>query len=149
MLQESSSFEAWEKALSLWTLVTDVDKSKQAANVVLSLTGKDRDKVLELPVDQINCDNGVENIIAHLGKVYKKDTVDMAYEAFEKFIYYRRESNASMSDYINEFETRYHKAKEHKFEIGGSSLAFFLLNQAKLSEDHKKLIRATLTKFDF
>ena len=148
-LQESSSFEAWEKAINLWTLVTDVKKEKQGASVVLSLTGKARDQVLELPFTDINCEDGVKNILKKLGSLYKKDTVDTAYETFERFIYFGRDTNKSMSTFINEFESRYNKAKDHSFELGDSSLAFFLLNQAKLSDENKKLIRATITKFEY
>ena len=50
---------------------------------------------------------------------------------------------------INEFERRLNKAKTHGCELSSSVLAFFLLNQAQLSVENKKLIRATVSKLDF
>ena len=90
-LDDHSSYESWEKTLKLWRLATDLPKAKQGTAVVLTLTGKDRDKVLELDIDDINSDAGLDLIVAELDKIYKKDSVDTAYEAFEKFIAFRRE----------------------------------------------------------
>lgn len=148
-LAKSSTFDSWEKSINLWVLITELPKAKQGAALVLSLEGKDRDTVLELPLTDINSDDGVKKIIDKLGTIYKKDQVDAAYETFEKFINFRRESSMNMNNFISEFESKYNKAKNHGFELSSSSLAFFLLNQAKLSDDHKKLIRATLDKFDY
>ena len=71
------------------------------------------------------------------------------YETFESFIYFKREAHMNIADFINEFERRYNKSKEHKFELSSSTRAFFLLNQANLSDDHKKLVRATLTGLEY
>ena len=54
-----------------------------------------------------------------------------------------------MNEYVNEFERRYHKAKEHGCVLSPSILGFFLLNQCQLSDDHKKLIKATITELEF
>ena len=54
----------------------------------------------------------------------------------------------NISEYINEFDKRYTKAKTHDFKLSDGCLGYFLLNQARLSEDHKKLVRATITKLD-
>ena len=54
----------------------------------------------------------------------------------------------NIREYTNEFDKRYNKAKLHGFTLADSCQGYFLLNQAKLSEDHKKLIRATITKLD-
>ena len=148
-LQNYDNYESWEKAIDFWLIVTDIPAKIQGPSLVLSLTGRARDIALELPKDEIHCDAGVKNILKQLAKVYKKDSVDSAYQAFEKFIHFSREPDMSIPNYVNEFEQRYSKAKAHGCELSTSIQAFFLLEQAKLSEDHKKLIRATLTKLDF
>ena len=117
------------KALKYWQVITDLAKKKQGAAVVLSLTGKAQEAVLELSFEDVNSDTGIEKILERLGKIFKKDKVDTAYEAFEKFIYFKRESSMNISEYINEFERRYHKAKDHGCELSDSIQGFFLLNQ--------------------
>ena len=96
----------------------------------------------------INSEAGIDAILTKLGSIYKKDSVDTAHESLENFIHFRRDSSMNITEYIIQFEKRYNKAKSHGFELTDSGLGYFLLNQARLSEDHKKLIRATITKLD-
>ena len=149
LLESSASYESWEKSLKLWQLVTDLKVEKQGPALVLSLTGKAKEAVLELEVKEISSATGVQQILDKLGKIYKKDKVDTAYESFERFIYFHREPEMNMSKFISEFESRYNKAKQHGCVLSTSILGFFLLNQAKLSESNKKLIKATITELEF
>ena len=112
-LAESQDYETWEKALKYWQIITDLPKAKQGAAVILSLTGKAREAVFELDFTTVNSDTGVEAILDRLEKIYKKDSVDRAYEAFDKFINFKRDEKMTMRDYINEFESKYTKAKSH------------------------------------
>ena len=50
----------------------------------------------------------------------------------------------NIREYINEFNRRYNKAKAHGFTLADTCLGYFLLNQARLSEEDKKLVRATI-----
>ena len=143
-LDQFDSYENWEKTLKLWKLATDLPKKKQGTAVLLTLTGKARDKVLELDEAQIAADDGLDNILAELAKIYKKDSVDSAYDAFESFIKFTRDPSMNISAYNIEFEKRYNKARSHGFTLADSCLGYFLLNQARLSEEHRKLIRATI-----
>ena len=147
-LESSPSFDSWENELKLWVLVTDLKKEKQGPAVVLSLSGKAREAALEIPSSELVKDDGVPKIVSRLASIYRKDTVDTAYEAFENFISFKREPSMKINDYITEFEGRYSKAKNQGFELSSSSLAYFLLNQAQLTEDDRKLVRATLAKLD-
>ena len=149
VLDENTSYENWIKALKLWQLITELKPEKQGPALVLSLSGKAREIVFELSVEEISGEGGVKKITDKLDKIYKKDTVDSAYEAFEAFIYFKREQNMEIINFITEFERRFNKAKLHGCELSPSILGFFLLNQAQLSDDHKKLIRATISKLDF
>ena len=127
-LEQHDNYENWEKSLKLWRLATDLPKPKQGIAVALALTGKARDKVLELDINDINSDNGLDLVIAELDKIYKKDNIDTAYEAFEKFITFRREPSMYICEYTNEFDKRYNKAKSHGFTLADSCQGYFLLN---------------------
>ena len=110
---------------------------------------KESEMALQLDLSLLKSATGVDLIIKELAKIHKKDTLEVAYEAFESFIYYKREASSDINGFITEFSRRYAKAKQHGCELSESTLGFFLLNQAKLSDDHKKLVRATITKLDF
>ena len=54
-----------------------------------------------------------------------------------------------MSEYINEFERKYNKSKSHGSLMSPDILAYHLLNSANISDEHKKLARATTTNLTF
>ena len=148
LLEECANYESWEKSLELWQLITTLKPEQQGPAVALSLTGKAKESALEISIDELKSATGVNKILEKLGKIYKKDSVDSAYEAFESFIKFRRDPSMSIPKYIVEFEALYNKAKVHGCQLSSEILAYFLLNQAKLSDDHMKLVRATITKLD-
>ena len=149
LLSASTSYESWEKSLSLWQLVTDLKPEQQGPALVLSLSGKAKEAAIELSIDEIKSAIGVNLILDKVGQIYKKDTVDTAYEAFESFIKFEREPSMDIPSYIGEFERRYNKAKKNDCTLSTNIQAYFLLNQAKLSADHKKLVRATVSTLEF
>ena len=61
-LTKSSTYECWLKELKIWQAFTNLPKTKQGPAVFLSLEGKAREAILELEVDEISSENGV-NII--------------------------------------------------------------------------------------
>ena len=104
LLEKSPSYETWEKSLKLWQLVTDLKATQQGPAIALSLTGKAREAVLELPMEDIKSETGVERILTELSKIYKRDTVETAYEAFDEFIKFNRGTKQNISQFIIEFE---------------------------------------------
>ena len=148
-LDQHKDYESWEKSFKLWQLVTDLKPEKQGPALALALTGKARDVALELSVDDMSKDDGVSKIMQKLRAVYKKDSVDSAYEAFEKFIYFKRPDEMQIAAFITEFERKLNKAKSHGCILSENILAFLLLDQANLADTNKKLVRATLEKLEY
>ena len=112
-LEKSVSYDAWLKEHSIWQTFTDINAKKQGPAVFLTLEGKARETVLELDVKEINCDSGAENIIKCLDKLYLKDKTQTAFETYEKFEKYRRPTEMTVSDFINEFERLLNKTKQY------------------------------------
>ena len=49
VLSETKSYQQWSKQLNIWQMsITDVDKTKIALVVILSLSGKARETALEI-----------------------------------------------------------------------------------------------------
>ena len=72
-LEKSSSYESWLTEIDIWQTFTDTDIKKQGPAVFLTLEGKARETILELDVKEINCEDGVKNIISCLNKfVFKR-----------------------------------------------------------------------------
>ena len=49
----------------------------------LDLTGQAREAIVGLDINRLSCDEGVENLIEELDKLYLKNSQYSAYEAYE------------------------------------------------------------------
>ena len=144
-----SVYSVWKNELKIWVAFTSLDKKKQAPAIFLTLTGQAREAILNLEVNVLTAEDGVDKLIQELDKLYAKDETCTAYESYEKFEKFIRPSNMSMTDYIIKFELLHNKAKSHKMSIDDGVLAYHLLNSANLSENHKELVRATVKEMKY
>ena len=62
---------------------------------------------------------------------------------------FKRSSEMSITEYINEFERLHHKIKEYDMGLPSGVLAQKLLKQAGLSESHEQLARAMVSELTF
>ena len=106
------TYENWKKEISLWQTFSSPDKKKQAIALCSSLEGKAREVGPELPIENIDADDGFCKITSHLDKLYLKDKLQTSLRDFlqqshmtwlfqmeDKFL-----NNASTSDHIrNQF----------------------------------------------
>ena len=67
---EGDDFDQWKKGTDLCCSVTDVDNTKQAVIIHLSLTGRARQASSELTADEIKCKAGVMNLMNMLDTVF-------------------------------------------------------------------------------
>ena len=63
----------WKKQLKLWQICCRLDKNQQASELILSLSGKAREAALELDVNVVHADDGVEKVLTKLDGLYLKD----------------------------------------------------------------------------
>lgn len=108
---EGKPYESWKNEVRIWTRVTELEKSKQALAVALALSGRVRETVMEIPVDDLNTDTGMTTLLAKLEDLFLKEENDQTYEAYTSFDRIVRDSNVSMTDYIIDFEQRYSDAQ--------------------------------------
>ena len=148
-LSKCTTYETWLKEIKIWRAFTDYPLKKQGPAIFLTLEGKAREAVLELSVEKLSAETGVETLVEHLNKLYLKDKTQSAYEAYENFEKFRRPSDMSMTDFINEFERLHSKTKEHGTEMSADILAYRLLKSANLSDTHEQLAKATITSLTY
>lgn len=55
----------------------------------------------------------------------------------------------SISDYVIKLQQLHQIGKSHKMEVLGGVLAYRLLNNAKLPEEKKQLVRATVNEMKY
>ena len=89
---------------------------------------------------QLAVDNGVEILLKHLDKWYKRDEMSAAYEAWTRFDSYKKLNDESMEKYILEFVKRNTVLGKYKVDIPKSILAFKLLDSAGLEVKDKQIV---------
>ena len=148
-LSKCKRYDGWIKLVKIWRSCTDISKSCQGPELLLSLEGEAQDAALEVAEDEIVQDDGFDKIISLLDKLFKRDSTVTKYQALELFETYRRTESTSIRDFLNEFEKRYYKTKSHGTVMSDDILAYRLLKAANLTPHHEELIKATLTDLKY
>ena len=124
-------------------------KQKQGRHLVLRLDSETNDQVLDLlSATDLSSDTGAQKVIDELDKIFTKDVILDAYEAYENFETYKRSSNSILT-YIREFESLYKKVEAGGTILADHILAYRLINNAQLSERQHELLRATIPKMTY
>ena len=141
---EPGKYEAWRKEMKFWEQTTNVKAAQRASVVFLSLTGKAREAVLEMEPEDLNVETGLTLLYAKLDSLFKTDSDQAAFSAYEKFEKFSRSDGMSISDYKVEFDRLVEQLKQHKIELPQPVLAYRALKSANLSDNDERLIRATV-----
>lgn len=144
------SYSMYKKELQFWCEYTDLKPEERGFAILFRLEEKDaKEAVMRLDMNEIKCERGVDNIINIMDKLYAKETKISLYETYCYFEEYRRPTGTNISDFINEFERRHAKTKEHNIEMSENLLAFRLLKCCNLSKHQERLARATVTEWNY
>ena len=142
------SYESWLCELQAWQVITNVAKKKQAVAIALSFEESEvRQRVFhEIKLEELHADDGLDKLLEHLDKWYKKDKLSGAYDAWNNFDKYTKEGNESIETYIFEYQKRCKSLEKHSIDIPKCVLAFKLLDCAGLEHREKQLV---LTAVDY
>ena len=146
---ESLSWTDYKKEIKIWQALTTLDAAKQGPCLYLSLKGKAREAALELDIDKIKGEDGVEIILKRLDDLYLEDTTQTAYLAYQNFETFKRPETMNMKDYLVKFEQLYTKIKDHEMELPDGVLAYRVLNSANLTNEQMTLCRATMVDLKY
>ena len=84
-----------------------------------------------------------------LNELYDKDKSQSAFAAYDDFTNFRRSKNASIQDYIVEFNLKYNKIKTYDMTLPDAVIAYYLLKCANLTEEQTNLCKATCTDLTY
>ena len=148
-LTDSEQYERWVKEVKLWRMCCKLDKKEQGPALALSQDGSVREAALEIDIDELSADDGVEKIIDKLNGLYLKDENQRIYIAYSHFEKFQRPQEMSIDSYINEFERLNNKVKVYNIELPDAVMAYRLLESANLQPSKSELIRATITSLTY
>ena len=143
---EPGNYTSWRKEMVFQRHATNVDKKKRAATVFLTLNGKAREAILEMSPTDLNEEDGLSKLYSKLDKLFKENENKAALETYDQFERYSRPSEMTIADYLIEFDMMTAQLKLHKIICPEPVLAYMVLRSANLTNDHEKLIRATVSE---
>ena len=149
VLSDSSQYESWVKEVRLWQICCKLEKKEQGPALALSLTDNAREAALELAIEDLNADDGVEKLIVKLNGLFLKDENQRIYVALKTFEQYQRPKTQSVDCYINEFERLHNKLKAYGIVLPDAVIAYRLLESANLESAKAELIRTTIQKLEY
>ena len=148
-MRDDLPYSEWKHEIKVWESFISYEKGKLGPCVFLSLSGDARAAAHEIPLDDLNKDDGLDTLIKKLNELYLKDKEGSAFEAYESFEKYQRPNDMDINRYINAFERLYQKAKNFTLVLPDGVLAYRLLKSANLSSEHEQLAKATLPSLTY
>ena len=103
---------------------------------------------MEVSIDELKADTGLQTLLAKLEKAFAKEGADQAFEAYERFESLTRGSK-SVVQHIVDFESAYSRIQKHKMTLPDSVLACKLLHSTGLDVKEKQLVLAATPKLEF
>ena len=141
-------YGAW-KEIKVWELGTDVAVKKQAPVVIGVLGGDYKTVAMEMSLDDMKKDDGLDLLIAHLDKVFEKDKNDNAYEKYIIFEDIRRNPGEDIGEFMIRFDRAMKQAKAIEIVYPDNVLAFKLMRSMNLSADEQKMIMTACTEIKY
>ena len=109
-----------------------------------------RDKVFsDLSLDELKGDDGVKKLMEFMDKLFKKDQLSEAYEAFSDFERFKCKYTMTMDTCIMEFEKLYNKTAKFKMTLPQAVQVFKLLEGAGLDQKDRQLVLTGVKKILF
>ena len=70
VFNEKKSWIDYKKEIKIWQALTDLPAKKQGPSLYLSLSRKASDAALEIDIEELKKDTGVQTILERLDKLY-------------------------------------------------------------------------------
>ena len=131
--EAGESYLDWRLDVELWQGFTSLDKKKWATSFLLNLKeGKVKSTVRALGKDKLQHDNGMQNVIDALDKIYKEDDSAYIYRLLKKFETYQRPKDMPLPSYVSQFEKIISEMQSYKIAMPDCAVAYRFLNSANL-----------------
>ena len=149
VLEDLENYEQWKEDVLMWVEVTDLQKSKQALAVHLTLKGQAKEVANQVSTEDKKKEDGLKLLLAKLDDAFLKEPERrkfMAYQDFEECV---RKDDMSICDFMREFDTKYFKMKVKQMELPDEVLAFRLVKNCKLTDVQRDQVMASTKPLSF
>jgi len=151
MFVNEDHYEVWRNDLLIWCDLCELDATKRAQAVHLSLPlgSRARDAKSEIPREELKKSTGVDTIIAKLDELFLSDKSRRQLSAFKTLYNLRRPTNVLVADFVKDFEHAYFKFKAQDMKLPDTVMALMLLASCSLSDNESQLVMASLPDINY
>ena len=142
---KSTNYELWKKEIEAWTVVTGLNKEKQAVAVVLNLPDDNviKEKVFEeLTLEKLNSKNGLSILFEFLDKHLLHDDVKNCINKFEEFENFERGPKENIRDYVSQYDLIFSKLEKVNIKLPPELKAFKMLGKSNITKEERMIILA-------
>ena len=145
----SHNYRLWRKEIEIWKKLTDLPKVKMGAALQYACrTNKNINRaVLEIPEEDVDCDEGLDNVLTVLDQLHNVDKVKNAVMYYEEFEALKRKEDQTVQDFVRQFESLAAKNTANGNTFSDQILADKLMRTINLPHIDKLIIRATVKSF--
>ena len=140
-----TGYASWKKDVMIWCELTDLDETKRALALHLSLTGRARVATSELELSQMQVATGVKTLLEKLDGLFEADKGRRQFALFNDLYNSRRSNTMNISDFVAEFEHTYFKFQKEEMSLPDAVKAFMLLSACNLSDCDVQLVMSAIT----
>ena len=142
---DGNGYDEWKRDVRRWCkLSKKFTADEKALMIHLSLEGTARTASGEIPDDEFECAEGVENIFTKLDNIFLPDKMQKQFDVYKDMHTLRKDPESDIHDYVNLFEQKYHKFRQWSGELTDPVLGFMLLISCNLTEEQEQTVRAGL-----
>ena len=96
--------------LSMWTIVTEVEKKKQGPLVWMSLPKNEPSNIKQfindsIGIEDLNKDDGIDKLIAAMKKAFQQEGEIEVFSKWKEFDRVRRKDGEDVRTFVNRFNT--------------------------------------------
>ena len=120
-------YGAWKKEIKVSELGTEVAGTKQAPTVIGVLGGDYKTVAMEMSLDEMKKEDGLNRLIPHVDVVFEKDKNYNAYEKYVIFEDIRRAHGEEIGEFMIRFDRAMKQTKAIEIVYPDNVLAFKLM----------------------
>ena len=131
--------------LTMWTIVTEVEKKKQGPLVWMSLPKNEPSNIKQFINDSIgvadlNKDDGIDKLIEAMKKAFQQEGEIEAFAKWKEFDRVKRKEGEDVRTFVNQFNTAYNAISKKQITIPVSTRSFILVQKAGISDELERMV---------
>ena len=139
------NYQLWRKDVEVWSKLTDTPAAKRglALQYACRTNQKLHETILEIPSEQVECEEGLENVLKVLDTHHNVNKKEVAIKSYKDFLSLRRKQNQTISEFILEFDKISNKTKSNGNTLSDDLMAYQLLQAVSITETDERIIKAS------